>query len=161
ISLALIAFAASYVYLRTSDKGEEGNLIENIQADTAGESDFTDRKETEFLTTEAELKKKSEVIQKTALEGTWVSAENGAMFTVTNSSFTIDFPSVEAIKPMRGQISVSKNSFVTINNADMALCQGVEGNYSFELKGEDLVIKLKKDNCTQRASQLNAPWFRL
>ncbi len=161
ISLALIAFAASYVYLRTSDKGEEGNLIENIQADTAGESDFTDRKEAEFLTTEAELKKKSEVIQKTALEGTWVSAENGAMFTVTNSSFTIDFPSVEAIKPMRGQISVSKNSFVTINNADMASCQGVEGNYSFELKAEDLVIKLKKDNCTQRASQLNASWFRL
>ncbi|MBS4060064.1 MAG: hypothetical protein KG029_06675 [Bacteroidetes bacterium] len=161
ISLALIAFAASYVYLRNSEEGEIENSIENTPSDAESKSDFTERTEAEFLSTEAELKKKSELKQTSLLEGTWVSAENGAMFTVANSSFTIDFPSIEAVKPMRGQITVSKNSFVTVNNKDMAACQGVEGNYSFELNGEDLVIKLKKDKCTQRASQLNASWFRL
>jgi Ulp1 family protease len=161
LSLAAIAFAASYVYLRTSVKKNTENRIESIESESLNESAFTEKPEAELLASESDKAQKNNLSQPSVLHGTWVSTENGAMLTVENSGFTIDFPSVEAIKPMKGTINVSKNSFVVVNKRDALTCPEIEGNYDFEFKGEDLIIKLKKDKCSQRASQLNASWFRL
>lgn len=161
LSLAAIAFAASYVYLRSTDKSKVETVTENTETDEKSEAAFTEKSEAEILASDAEKTKTNSLSQPSLLQGTWVSTENGTMFTVENSSFTIDFPSVEAMKPMKGKIKVSKNSFVVLNNNEGAFCTKIEGNYSFEFKGEDLIIKLRNDECSQRANQLNASWFRL
>lgn len=94
------------------------------------------------------------------LAGTWINSDNGAMFTIEGDHFNLDFPSVEAEKPVNGKIQFSGNSF-TLSATPMAVCENITGNYTFKLQKDDLKITLVNDDCTKRAHQLEGSWYKM
>ena len=125
--LSGIALAAAYVYQRQS--GIKTN-------DLSSESNENSSQPTENL-----------------LTGTWINNDTGAMFTIEGNHFNLDFPSVEAGKPMIGKIQFSGNSFI-LNATPMNDCENITGKYTFKLHEDDLKIILVNDNCTKRAHKL-------
>lgn len=149
LAVALIAFAASYVHIR-KNKSEAGRAqttssempVESIASDT--------------VHTNASALKPSNSL----LQGTWVSKNDGTMFTINGNDFVIDIPSVEDVAPMKGMIVVTDSDFTVINE-ETSDCAGVKGQYSFTLLNEDVLIRLREDNCLKRSQMLDAEWFKL
>lgn len=148
--LAVIAFAASYVYLRKQNGDAAPKSIpsskEQLMQTTSGENT-----KTESIASKAE---------KTILEGTWVSTDNGAMLTFSADQYTIDFPSVEAVQPMKGSFLVKETMLELLSSNDPK-CISAIGRYSFTFKDGDLHLKLTDDSCLRRSNLLGAVWFKL
>ncbi len=132
--LSGIALAAAFVYQRQS--GIKTN-------DLSSESNENSSQPTENL-----------------LTGTWINNDTGAMFTIEGNHFNLDFPSVEAGKPMIGKIQFSGNSFI-LNATPMNDCENITGKYTFKLHEDDLKIILVNDNCTKRAHKLEGSWYKM
>lgn len=157
LSLAAIAFAASYVYQRQVAKKETAaqeavaNVPPQTNDDQTLEEDYTPASNQEDAATLSIYK----------LEGTWISTANGAMMTIKGETFSIDFPSVEYAQPMKGKIKVENETAVFTASKASDECGVNEGIYTYKLTGEDLFLRLKKDACRPRTSQLATKWYKL
>lgn len=149
LSLALIAFAASYVYLR-----KQANNDVQKDATAAVQNNPSTALVAE---TEEHLTQKAQI---SVLEGTWVSVDNGTMLSFAAENYSIDFPSVEAGKPIKGTFTV-KGKRLNMLSSDAPGCEAIQGNYTFTIEGEDLQIFLKEDACTKRSNALVSNWFKL
>lgn len=156
LSLAAIAFAASYVYLRQASKKETAKEI------TALETSPVSEMETDTATSGNQIQYgMSNSSDKQLLDGTWISTANGAMMTIKGENFNIDFPSVEFALPMKGNVKSENGTVRFVNTNPDDECGMKEGLYTFRLDGEDLYLKLKKDGCRSRTTQLATKWYRL
>jgi len=104
---------------------------------------------------------KDKSIQKTVLEGTWVSTLNGAMLTFKANTFQVEFPSIEERPRLKGHFKISANSLHLVNTLSDDLCGMKEGVYSFEIKGDDLILSAQNDPCKMRKENLSTDWFKL
>lgn len=104
---------------------------------------------------------KEKPIQKTALEGTWVSTLNGAMLTFKDNTFQVEFPSIEERPKLKGHFKILANSLHLVNTLSDDLCGMKEGVYSFEIKGDDLTLSAQNDLCKMRKENLSTDWFKL
>lgn len=149
LSLALIAFAASYVYLRKQANNDtEQNAAAAVQNNPSTAL---------VAETEGPLTQKAQI---SVLEGTWVSADNGTMLSFVAENYSIDFPSVEAGKPVKGTFTVKGNR-LNLLSSDASGCETIKGAYTFSIEGDDLQIFLKEDACAKRSSALVSSWFKL
>lgn len=98
---------------------------------------------------------------KTALEGTWVSTLNGAMLTFKDNTFQVEFPSIEERAKLKGHFKIAANNIHLVNTLSDDLCGMKEGVYSFEFKGEDLILSVQNDPCNMRKENLSTDWFKL
>lgn len=148
--LAAIAMIAGYVYMRKNATPEP--TLE-VQTEIASKTEGADQSSPD----------NSKPIQKQAnvfIEGTWVSTDNGAMLTIKGTNFTIDFPSVESGKPITGTIQFIGNEFTVISKT-LQGCEQINGSYSFDHKGEDLVVKAINDSCSKRKNSFESSWFKM
>lgn len=104
---------------------------------------------------------KEKPVQKTVLEGTWVSTLNGAMLTFKDNTFQVEFPSIEERPKLKGHFRVTDNTIHLVNTLSDDLCGMKEGVYSFEIKGEDLILSVQNDSCKMRKENLSTDWFKL
>ncbi|MCK9453352.1 MAG: hypothetical protein M0Q90_16765 [Bacteroidales bacterium] len=104
---------------------------------------------------------KDKPIQKTTLEGTWVSTLNGAMLTFKDNTFQVEFPSIEERPKLKGHFKISNNSLHLVNTLSDDLCGMKEGVYSFEIEGDDLILSVQNDSCKMRKENLSTNWFKL
>lgn len=98
---------------------------------------------------------------KTAIEGTWVSNYDGVILGVNGLTFSMDLPSVDNPKSIKGVLSV-ENNLVTFNEtSENSRCQNIEGHYKFHIDGEEISFELIKDNCEIRKERMTMSWFKL
>ena len=98
---------------------------------------------------------------KTAIEGTWVSNYDGAILGVNGLTFSIDLPSVDAPKTIKGNIAVEE-SLVTFNDiSENSNCRNIEGHYKFRIEADEISFELIKDPCEIRKERMTMSWFRL
>lgn len=103
-----------------------------------------------------------EVEIRSPLQGqTWVSTYNGAMLAIEGHRYTLDFPSVEEVKPMMGAISFTANGFRLVNHNQDDVCNNESGVYTFYFEGDELIIKVQNDPCIRRSTHMEAAWFKL
>ncbi|MBZ0241899.1 MAG: hypothetical protein K8F24_01670 [Bacteroidales bacterium] len=128
---------------------------------TADNQSSTKMTESADQSTEKLPAQKDKPLQKTALEGTWVSTLNGAMLTFKDNTFQVEFPSIEERPKLKGHFKISANSLHLVNTLSDDLCGMKEGVYSFEIKGDDLILSAQDDLCKMRKENLSTDWFKL
>jgi|GEM_PF-893979 len=173
IILVLLLIIVAAIVLSYFVTGGNYRQYFNRMKDTISAVSDTDNEETtENLTTtkiadssEKASKKtpsqKQNPTQKTALEGTWVSTLNGAMLSFKDNTFQLEFPSIEERPKLKGHFKISNNSLQLVNTLSDDLCGMKEGVYSFDFKGEDLILSAQNDPCKMRKENLSTDWFKL
>lgn len=156
LSLAAIAFAASFVYQRQAVKKETAaqEALVNVPPHTNDDQSLVDD-------APASNQENAATLTANKLEGTWISTANGAMMTIKGETFSIDFPSVEYALPMKGKIKVEKETAVFTSSKPSDECGLNEGIYTYKLSNDDLFLSLKKDACRPRTTQLGTKWYKL
>ena len=105
----------------------------------------------------AEAKKPVSVI-----DGTWVSNYDGAMLTISGSSFTMELPGVDESGKIKGNVAYEENIVTFVYESGSSTCKGTEGHYLYSIdKNGELFFKLIKDVCESRKERMTATWFRL
>jgi len=169
--LAMLSLAAGYFILKWKRDKSPGiaeiSLVQETEDNNAGnisEKGKTNGNQvnpSESKNNKAEKKHTTNEKPDPALQGTWVSTMNGAMMTIAGETFALDFPSIEFKKPVKGVLKAVKASFTITDTEGDQGCGNQEGVYLYSIKGEELTIIRKKDNCSKRASTLDATWFKL
>lgn len=145
--LALIAIAAGYVYVKQT--GTTSSIPPQEPGNTLIKEENSPTTENQSVVAE----------KKSVLEGTWVNGENGSMLSIHQSSFTLDYPSVEAGKPINGNIFIQDHKIVI--EVKTEACKTMKGSYSFKLTGDDLSIKAVNEACQKRENMFQNDWYRL
>lgn len=143
--LGAIAMAAGYVYMRTTENNQAKTLLPSAEA----AQQINESKPSTGSNNNLKL-----------LEGTWVSTTTGAMLSLKGETFSLDFPSVEAEKPMSGNFALTENKFSVVNNGK-SVCNSIKGTYSITFAAGDLVITLLHDECGKRKNTLQSTWYKL
>ncbi|NQU33088.1 MAG: hypothetical protein HQ521_07620 [Bacteroidetes bacterium] len=139
IIIAIISFAITYVVMQN----DTGAIVDAIKV-------------------EKEVTTPKTVIEKSSLEGTWASYNDGAMLTIVGLTFTIELPSVEATITASGKIVVNDNVITFINTSEKSDCNVKPGIYSFSIQdNSDLTFKKIDDDCKSRITQIEAAWFKV
>ena len=127
---------------------------------------FVTQSDSEALVDAAKVEKEvttpMTVIQKSSLEGTWASYNDGAMLTIIGLTFTIELPNVEGTIIASGKIVVNDNIITFINTSEKSDCNVKPGIYSFSIQDDnDLTFMKVEDNCKSRIAQIEASWFKV
>lgn len=157
ISLAIIAFAATHVYVRLNKQTTKRTTIEQPKPQIADTVALVEPPHTE--PPKNEVQKKTEFEQ--GLTGTWVSNRSSAMITFDGSNYTLDLPSVEDNPVIKGSFSISSGTLILKTSEGPKRCNNTTGRYSYKLKGDELTLRLQADGCTTRSNELNSSFFRL
>ena len=106
-------------------------------------------------------RKKPKTIEKTPLEGSWVSMYDGAILTFTGLNFSLDMPSVDSPEKITGKIAIESTIVTFYNTGGKKICLDDEGHYQFTFENDELNFKVIKDQCASRKERMTANWFKL
>ena len=98
---------------------------------------------------------------KTTIEGTWVSNYDGAILGINGLTFSLDLPSVDAPKTIKGVISVEQNLVTFNDGSGNSNCRNMEGHYKFRIENDEISFELIKDPCESRKERMTMSWFKL
>ncbi len=165
VALAGIALAISYFYIsnerQVPPKIKEIELRESLEGETKSQLDGQ-TKEDKIDPSEKVISESKRINPVTThLDGTWVSTENGAMLTLQNETYLIDFPSVDRITPLKGHFVVKEQKITFLATGSDESCGTEPGQYSFDFLGKDLKFKTISDKCEKRSRSIGAVWFKL
>lgn len=149
IILGIISVVAAYFMLDEEQKNIP-QLIENITSSTDND-----------IETPIETKPVEEKIITSPIDGTWVSNYDGAMLTISNGSFSIEMPSVDASSKIKGSLAVENTIVTFINVSGNKSCIGIEGHYNYSFKDGELMLNMIKDKCEIRSERMRETWFKL
>lgn len=105
--------------------------------------------------------KTTKIIEKTPLEGSWVSYYDGAILTFTGLDFVLELPSVDSPEKIKGKIAIESTIVTFYYSSGKKSCLDVEGHYQFSFIDEELNFKVIKDLCNSRKERMSANWFKL
>ena len=116
--------------------------------------------ETEVVQTPAESAKPVT----TPIDGTWVSNYDGAMLTISGTTFSLEVPGVDEGSKITGSFTfeLESNICTFVNEGGNATCKGNEGHYLYGRDDSgDINFELIKDICESRKERMSASWFKL
>ena len=122
--------------------------------------DWVANKENTEMVLEKEVQK-PKAIEKTPLEGSWVSNYDGAILTFTGLDFVVELPSVDSPEKISGKIAIEKTIVTFYYTNGKKSCIDVEGHYQFSFDKDEIFFKVIKDQCASRKERMTATWFRL
>ena len=73
----------------------------------------------------------------------------------------MEFPSVEERATLEGHFKILSGKLHLVNSLSDDVCGMENGVYSFQLTGEDLILKAENDPCKMRKENLSSDWFKL
>jgi hypothetical protein len=149
IVIILAAIAAIAAYYLTQKSGKTND----IRVPSASQLQWKEKKPQEMT--------QSKPMAKTALEGNWVSDTDGTMLDIQGNTFSIDSPSVDSHTYYQGMITVSGDKAQFVFKGKNAPCGHSSGNYTFQIKGDNLILKPAHDTCTIRKAKLAGNWSHL
>jgi len=100
-------------------------------------------------------------VEKTPLEGSWVSYYDGAILTFTGLDFVLELPSVDSPEKIKGRIALESTIVTFYYTSGNKSCLNIEGHYQYSFEGEELSFKVIKDLCERRKERMTANWFKL
>lgn len=92
----------------------------------------------------------------TSITGTWMSTTGGAVLTMKNKEYRLDFMGVDSDAPIIGTYSVNGDLITFVNKKDP--CKDVKGLYEVKFKKNEIGFKCKSDECTKRKATLPTEW---
>lgn len=149
VLLGIISVVTAY-FMLDEDQKDIPQLIENV----IGSSDTN-------IETPIETQPIEEKVITSPIDGTWVSNYDGAMLTISNGSFSIEMPSVDASSKVKGSLAVENTIVTFINATGNKSCIGKEGHYNYSFKDGELMLNMIKDQCENRSERMNETWFKL
>lgn len=91
-----------------------------------------------------------------SIEGCWMSTTGGAVLTMKNFEYRIDFMGVDIGKPIVGTYLVEENIVTFSNRQDP--CKDEKGVYEVDFNKQEISFRCKNDDCTKRKSTLTTDW---
>lgn len=91
-----------------------------------------------------------------SIEGCWMSTTGGAVLTMKDFEYRIDFMGVDSGKPIIGTYLVENNIITFSNKQDP--CKETKGTYEVDFDKHEISFKCKNDDCTKRKSTLVTDW---
>lgn len=91
-----------------------------------------------------------------SIEGCWMSTTGGAVLTMKDFKYRIDFMGVDSGKPLVGTYLVEDN-IVTFSNRNEP-CKEEKGIYEVDFNKHEISFRCKDDDCTKRKSTLVTDW---
>lgn len=122
-------------------------------------------KEETQVSKKEELQKPKEEIKTTptnkssvakSIEGCWMSTTGGAILTMKDFEYRIDFMGVDIGKPIVGTYLVEGEK-ITFSNKEEP-CKGENGVYEVRFDKQEIGFKCTSDDCTKRKSTLTTEW---
>ena len=151
---------------KTNNEEKEKNEKQNTQKEEKGTKDKNDGKEKpisrkeNISKDESKSDKESHDFEKSvvikSIEGSWLSTMKGAVLTMKDFKYRIDFSGVDASQPIIGKFEVDGNKVIFKNSQDP--CKDVDGVYKVEIERGNISFTCKKDGCTKRKNTLAADW---
>ncbi len=97
-----------------------------------------------------------ETVVAKSIEGCWMSTTGGAVLTMKDFEYRIDFMGVDSGKPIIGTYLVENNIITFSNKQDP--CKDAAGAYEVNFNKKEISFKCKNDDCTKRKSTLVTDW---
>lgn len=95
------------------------------------------------------------------LVGTWVSEQDGAVFTISEAGlFGLDRGAVRSLGMWRLHADPAGSRLSLINVHESAACPDQEGMYVVEITRDTMRLAIVKDACTGREELMSWPWTR-
>ena len=85
-----------------------------------------------------------------------MSTTGGAVLTMKNKEYRLDFMGVDSDKPIIGTYSVDGDLITFVNKKDP--CKDVKGLYEVRFNKNEIGFKCKSDDCTKRKATLPTEW---
>ncbi len=157
ISLSIIAFTATHIYVRMNKPAKTIIPLEQSVNQPADTIVSEAQPESEAQKPEGTGK----LVHEPRLMGTWVSNSSSSMTTFDGSGYTLEMPTVEESQLIKGSFSIIDGVIILKTTEGPKPCSNSTGRYTYTLKGDDLTLRLQSDGCKLRSTQLNASFFRL
>ena len=126
------------------DKKEEKEKTEKKKDKSAKENKEQEKKATETTAVER------------SISGTWMSTTGGAVLTMKNKEYRLDFMGVDSDAPIIGTYTVDGDLITFTNKKDP--CKDVKGLYEVKFNKNEIGFKCKSDECTKRKATLPTDW---
>lgn len=91
-----------------------------------------------------------------SIEGCWMSTTGGAVLTMKDFEYRIDFMGVDSGKPIVGTYLVEDNTVTFSNKREP--CKDEKGIYEVDFNKHEISFRCKDDGCTKRRSTLVTDW---
>lgn len=104
----------------------------------------------------AEKKAEQTKIVEKSITGTWMSTTGGAVLTMGDKKYRLDFMGVDSDAAIIGTYSVDGDRITFKNTSDP--CKGIEGVYDVRFEKQEISFKCKSDDCTKRKATLPTEW---
>ncbi len=148
ILLAIVAAIAAYFLMQRSANNQPKPATE-----TEKQQERTSQPERPGTTGTME-----KPVAKTALEGVWVSRNDGAMLTFHQDTFSIDIPSVDNHIFLKGTFALNGSQITFSYPVGKSPCQQQKGTYTYKIADGSMNLKVFSDNCAPRKNTLVATW---
>lgn len=93
---------------------------------------------------------------KASINGFWMSTSEGAVLTMDNNTYRIDFAGIDASSPIIGTYEI-QNKKITFTTEE-GTCKGETGTYRIILEKHDIKFTCEDDNCLKRKATLTTEW---
>ena len=91
-----------------------------------------------------------------SITGTWMSTTGGAVLTMKDKAYRLDFMGVDSDPAIIGTYSVDGDLITFVNKKDP--CKDVKGLYEVKFNKNEIGFKCKSDDCTKRKATLPTEW---
>ena len=133
------------------DKKEKKDMKEKKE-----KKDKEDKKEKKEKEDKEDKKAAETKAVETSITGTWMSTTGGAVLTMKNKEYRLDFMGVDSDAPIIGTYSVNGDLITFVNKKDP--CKDVKGLYEVKFNKNEIGFKCKSDECTKRKATLPTEW---
>lgn len=143
--LAIVSVTTAYFILNDDGEIDPVETIDVIEIKTDDKTEIT----------------KEQISIITPIDGTWVSNYDGAMLSISGTTFTLELPSVDASGTAKGSITVQSTLVIFLNKTGNKTCIGKEGHYKYSFENNELILTKIKDPCENRSERMTESWFKL
>lgn len=164
IIIFVLIFAAFFILKFTKNIGSKDKK-QTQKTEVVKKQEKKDMKEKKEKKDKEEKKEKKDKEEKKAAEtkavetsitGTWMSTTGGAVLTMKNKEYRLDFMGVDSDAPIIGIYSVDGDLITFVNKKDP--CKDVKGLYEVKFNKNEIGFKCKSDECTKRKATLPTEW---
>lgn len=164
IIIFVLIFAAFFILKFTKNIGSKDKK-QTQKTEVVKKQEKKDMKEKKEKKDKEEKKEKKDKEDKKAAEtkavetsitGTWMSTTGGAVLTMKNKEYRLDFMGVDSDAPIIGTYSVNGDLITFVNKKDP--CKDVKGLYEVKFNKNEIGFKCKSDECTKRKATLPTEW---
>ena len=150
----VIVFVAFFIFKFVTPKGNSEK--ENVTPKVENKNELAKQKKDKPAEQDKPVKKPETKAVERSIQGTWLSTTGGAVLTMKDNDYQLDFMGVDSDKQITGSYSVDGDLITFVNKKDP--CKDVKGLYEVKFNKNEIGFKLKNDECTKRKATLPTEW---